>query len=631
MKRIALQSLLLFAVATPALAQGYQVTRYVSNYGAYPNDNTDDSQGILDAISAVTSNSRLIFGAGQYDIDLSGPSLVTTNQSGTDAGLLLSGLSNVLIDGAGAVLVIHGFDVDSPSFDFAGLFRIEDCEGVIVKDLTVDMDRPPFSCGTVTGVNNTGSAIDVDVSFDQEFPVTASISIEAFLRHHSNGLPWGKGCDLYFDTTPAVSSQGSQVLRISLPTNTQSGSATQIAVNDRVSVRHRVYGNNAFMIVGSSDVTLRRVDILTVPGMGAAASACENLEVSGLRIMKKPNTNRLLSTTADGLHFQMTKGFVSIDEDSATGIDTLLEGMGDDGVNIHGYYSVVTNLNQSTDTITIRRGAQTQWMTHYGAGETVDFYGAQSLQSVANATVQSMSQGYWIDLDPDPNEEDWWEHFDLVLDSIPGNAAVGQLTTNTTRVPTVAISNTTFRGNRGRGVLLQTRSATVDGCVFEDCTSAGAVVRCDARDFYESLGGLDVIIKNSQFTRVNNGEVAGSSQSAAIVVSAQSAAVSTPPYFPASGVHSRVLIKDNAVTNTSYAGIMVGSATQSWLIGNQLTDVCIFGMDGSQSAWKRRAISLHTSDGISINGNSLIAPYNGLYPAIYAENSTFTQTGNTGF
>lgn len=70
---------------------------------------------------------------------------------------------------------------------------------------------------------------------------------------------------------------------------------------------------------------------MTPPGMGIYASLTTNIELSGVAVAKK--AGRPMSITADAVHFSSCAGEIVIR-------DSLFEGQGDDGLNVHGKWQV---------------------------------------------------------------------------------------------------------------------------------------------------------------------------------------------------------------------------------------------------------------------------------------------------
>ena len=96
-------------------------------------------------------------------------------------------------------------------------------------------------------------------------------------------------------------------------------------------LRHALYGCNALTFSRCTDVVIQDITIRTAPGMAVYADHCSSATVRGLQVQAPHASSRLLTTTADALHFDSCTGRIVIS-------DCTLSGMGDDGVNVHGRY-----------------------------------------------------------------------------------------------------------------------------------------------------------------------------------------------------------------------------------------------------------------------------------------------------
>jgi len=127
----------------------------VSNYGAYPNDNIDDSHGIQLAINtAIDSrlNSTVIFGYGTYNLS---------------STIFISNATNLTITGQGmdqTLLIGH-----TPIF----IFFAQYCEGLTIRSLSIDFDPPPFTAGYV--VNTSDTYIDVKIQPPHPVPINQQV------------------------------------------------------------------------------------------------------------------------------------------------------------------------------------------------------------------------------------------------------------------------------------------------------------------------------------------------------------------------------------------------------------------------------------------------------------------------
>jgi len=312
----------------------------VADFGAHPGDGLDDLPALVRAAAALQSNQRLSFEAGEYDLDLDGPTQ-TLSFWGKDA---------LEIAGNGATLLLRHFDVTHASKLGGGLFSFGDCNGVKLHDLDIDMDRPPFSQGTVDSV--AADQHSFVFTADEGYKVTPAIKIEAMLSYDpKTGLPDGATFDRYYSEAPANYAVAAvagkpQSLQISVD-------SSGLSAGDRLVIRHAIYEYNAIGAQNCAGLDIARVTVATVPGMGFYAEGSNGVSVQHFQISMPPGSKRLMSTTADGIHLSWTRGDVVIDQST-------LEGMGDDGLNLHTVWLNLSAIDTAHATI--------QTATHTGGG-----------------------------------------------------------------------------------------------------------------------------------------------------------------------------------------------------------------------------------------------------------------------
>ena len=145
----------------------------VTDFGAKPDDGEDDTAGIQAATEKARQipGSLLIFPKGQYDLK-SKPALaewermITAAKPGHErwrgappAGLegwpadkhsvlQLTGVHDLVVDGGGSTLMVHGL---------CQPISVQNCQHVILKDLRIDWQQPPFMTGKVPGMRGPAS------------------------------------------------------------------------------------------------------------------------------------------------------------------------------------------------------------------------------------------------------------------------------------------------------------------------------------------------------------------------------------------------------------------------------------------------------------------------------------------
>ena len=224
----------------------------------------------------------------------------------------IDGIDDLTIEGDGALLTFQGT---------AKPFVIHGCKAPAFRGFAIDWVRPPFSQGVVLSVG--AGNLSAEIAIDAGFPVDGSETVGALATYErSTGLMARGGLDAY-DVVEGVTLVAPQRLRLAFKR------LIPLHVGDTVVLRHALYGSNALSFSRCSDLSIQDVTIRTAPGMAVYADHCSNAVIHGLQIAAPPGSPRLMTTTADAVHFDTCTGRIDI-----TG--RTFSGMGDDGVNVHG-------------------------------------------------------------------------------------------------------------------------------------------------------------------------------------------------------------------------------------------------------------------------------------------------------
>ncbi|MDE6459698.1 MAG: right-handed parallel beta-helix repeat-containing protein, partial [Paramuribaculum sp.] len=141
-------SALIGAIGLICLANPVDTIR-VSDFGVHPDTFENCVAGLISAIDSCRSNpgSVLLFEKGRYDIWPEGAVRKDIYISNTSSevecpskvktlGIHLNNLENITVEGNGATLMMHGSITP---------IAIDSCNGVTLKNITVDFERPAAS------------------------------------------------------------------------------------------------------------------------------------------------------------------------------------------------------------------------------------------------------------------------------------------------------------------------------------------------------------------------------------------------------------------------------------------------------------------------------------------------------
>jgi parallel beta-helix repeat protein len=544
MKRLLL--VLLFA-GIPVMATGTDKIIDVTAYGAQPDDGAEDTAALekLIADCADRKNITIVFPPGRYDFE------ARPNRA---VSMVFENFDGLTIEGKGAELSFNGL---------TGAFLFQDCRNVTLRHLRIDWKRPPFSQGTVIA---TGEK-HFDIEVQEAYPVSGGEAVQAAMSYDTEtGLPAKNGIDIYhqFEKTELIAPRTLRVhQKRELP----------IREGMLLVLRHQVYAYNAFYFRHSENIRVEDCTVYTCPGMGLPCESCEDITVRNLQVRIRPDSGRLLSTTADATHFNNCAGTIAM-------TDCLFEGMGDDASNFHGMYLSVVKIEDGQSVLAHHKLG---FSILPAPGESVEFASGKTLLPFAAGSVTAVTR------DVDENL-----HRITFADPLPPALSVDDLIGNTTRLPKVRVQNCTVRGNRARGFLLQVRDSLVEDCRFEHCSAGGILIISEIVHFRESIGTRNAVIRNNTFIGCNLG--------AARCEGAITATACLPDwsYAPA-GVHRDLLIENNRIENTGEAGIFIGCTDGAVLRNNTIENACLT----RQRKEGRAAIYLRNARNITMKENNI--------------------------
>ena len=221
---------------------------------------------------------------------------------------------------------------------YVSAFSVVHCTNVTIRGFTVDYARTFHSEGTITGVGEnyldlrfSGAypyrIVNGDLHFydeaGAEYPVSHLLEFDVVRREpafHARDY-W-----LRNKTVPAEQLPNG-VVRIFHPGLT--GKAGNILV---LGPAHRMCPGVA--IDRSRSILIEDLTLHHCGGMGVVAQMSSDIELDGVRIVTAPESDRVISITADATHFTHCDGYVRM-------IGCEFFNQIDDATNIHGMYGIV--------------------------------------------------------------------------------------------------------------------------------------------------------------------------------------------------------------------------------------------------------------------------------------------------
>ena len=431
---------------------------HVSNFGAYPNDNIDDTNGIQSAINTVISsglNSTIIFGYGTYNLS---------------ATINITNATNLIITGQGMdqTLLVG----NNPLSTFSALY----CQGLIIRSLSIDFDPFPFTAGYV--VNTSDTYLDVRVQSPHRPDINRKVV--SFFRYDPIEMRPAYGSQAYqiFQTPPSNVSTSlvlPDVVRIPIQTRSQFVQGDSI-----VAIYNLPY--YAIAVKYTTDVTIESITLYTSWFMGLYGFRVTRVNV--IDYHAKPRDGHWLSTNSDCMHFNDAREYINLSNSKC-------HLTGDDGLNVHKVYLYVEEVINSS-TLILRA-------INWTEGINVD-ENERLVFSTQDQPFTDHGSGIVASWSP-------WNitNTRLFIFTTSVNASVGDWA-HIADTPSLTIRNFTVENNRAHGALIETRNVDIRNSVFNR-TSAPAIFFQPSLYFHEGPAGRNITLTENLYINCNEGIV----------------------------------------------------------------------------------------------------------------------------
>ena len=446
----------------------YPQTLDARDFGAAADDGKDDAEALRAAVAAAAKMTakggvRIVLGKGSYDI--------LTYEKGV--GVPVRNLSKIMIDGRGAAIISH-----KERAPFASL----DSEDITFANLKFKAAELPFAGAKVVAVGN--GYLDCEVVPPHVIREVSPKAIIGFDRAN-DAIIWTRTDFYQKKSSLLVKKLSEAVMRVPLEDYLKKRTEAMPKVGDDVVVRYRVYDPPAIILEGGRNARVYNADILTHAGMGIHGRNTENILICNLRV--SPQTKDLwMSSTADATHFNTCRGCIDI-------LDSVFEKMGDDAVNVHQMYWIVSE-KISPKVLKVIYGKTVDG--HYLPVEILPRIGETVAFGEPNNPMNLSASAKVAKVEPDTKNKTAL----IALESdAPAWVAAGTPVANLSADPKLTIKNCKVRGNRARGFLVKVSEASIEDCEFERTTGAGILLENDVNFWYEGIRVNNLTVKNCKF------------------------------------------------------------------------------------------------------------------------------------
>lgn len=409
------------------------------------------------------------------------------NPAGTRPVLVyMKGKKNVVLDGNGAKIVVHG--IMTP-------FLFDACENLVFRNFTIDYARPTMSEFTVLENDGRGTCL-ILIAKDSLYEVRKGRLVWVGERG-KNGIPlWehdlrdgmnlamyrnpqtervyamGREKGMRFPCVPSFrvlrdEGDGRLTVRLDDP-------SAFFPVGCTVQIRSTVRDQIGGAFVYCRDVRCENLTVHAMHGLGLVAQFCENIAFSGLQI--HPSVGRTNACNADFFQISGCSGKVVLENSSASYGH-------DDFVNVHGTHFLITEKEGRTLKARFMEPHSRGFVAFF-VGDEIGFIDKNTLLPYGSARVARVEMLGDVDFLLETEEEN--------------NAVCGDAIENVTRTPEVYIRNNRFGPSMGRGILCLTRrKAVVENNLFYKTGGSVLCIEDDCNFWYESGCVTDLVFRNN--------------------------------------------------------------------------------------------------------------------------------------
>ncbi len=495
---------------------------------------------------------------------------VSNNDNGMKRILFpLEGMKNFEIDGNGSLFIMHGQMV---------AFDVDHCEDISLTNFSIDWHKPFYFQGEVLAVNKESNSFDLKVHEECNYEIVANEML--FLEKANKAIrPWKQWSipleddygweqtidwNIWYDskTMAPAFNHGASLLRSYNeekkvryhaeelePGLVRFFDATNVLpkIGWVLVVKGRKELNRispAIHLFQNKNVLLENVNVHHAGGMGLIGERCENVTLVNFNVVLPPNSERMVTTTADATHFVNCKGLLKY-------VNCTFKNMLDDAGNFHGIYTKVEGLVDDY-TIGVRRMHGQQLGFQFAeAGDSIRLSDRKQMKPYTTLQVVELKEY---------NEEYMTLRFEKKVSEILHSNSVAD---NVSWQADVDFKNSTVRRNRARTLLISTQGdVLIENNNFSTCSAFSLLFEGDASYWHESGPVKNVVIRNSTFK--DFGLVNGNCQ--ILRFTPRVAFDGTPSHY----YHKNVIFENNSCEVSSRALVFANSVENLIIRGNTI-------------------------------------------------------------
>ena len=459
----------------------------VADFGIEPDTYENVTPRIQKVIEKIAENpaSKLVFPKGRYDFWPDGAIRAKYYISNTSTekedslkirtiGMLFKNMKNLTVDGNGSLFIFHGKMTT---------IVLDHCENVQLQNIHVDFERPTMSEMRYTNVSDGG--VDLEIHPDAKYSIENDQLIwhgEGWKTNHFHAVEFDSTLKTMrysdwkvFNTSKATELKPNLV-HFETPQKFKPKAGNILTVRDII--RDQV----GMLLLESKNITLQDVGMHYMHGLGIISQYTENITMRRVTCAPRSETNRIIASSADFMHFSGCRGKITVE-------DCKFSGAHDDAINIHGTNLQIAQKLQADELIVRFMHGQSYGFNTFFVGDEIAFVHSKTMQRFAKGKIKSVQR---------LNDREISIRFE---EPVPRNLEKNDCVENMTWTPEVLIRGCNFTRTNTRGILLTTpRKAVIENNRFFRTGMSAILIEADAEGWFESGPVRDVTIRNNEFT-----------------------------------------------------------------------------------------------------------------------------------
>lgn len=530
----------------------------------------------------------------------------------------LNNCKNVTLEGNGA------------TFSFSTIsmaFYLKNCTNVNINNLSIDYDPLPYIQGVVTDINGSDYTISVDKGYREDNSFI-DVSKTIYLNIHDSktgGFKAGTSVDY---TVRNVNNPKKGIVTFELAGTSKV--ANNPSIGEPISIYQRM--DSAVVIYSCEGTVLKGVNLYAAPGFGVSDQFGEGgTQMLNCKIIPGPKPAgatqpRIRSTNADATHFQVLKKGPKLENCTITH-------SGDDGINVHGYFYYVLQVEGNTIYFTPKTAAPLK------KGESITIYDGSTFEEKGSAKVEAFGR---------KNDTKFVNEItQLWKNTIGGCASTeliycvkinnaikginqGDLLICSDNVGSGAIiKNCKFGYNRARCVVVKCKDAVIEGNTMIS-SSSPAIMAVSDIDWAESAFPVNLVIRNNKITGCSSGAQAryGDGSSAGDIM----VGVPAKDGFRTGKACKNVVIEGNTIENSGVYGIFVCNINGITIKNNTVINPFITGINNIANQYKitpKSGICVGMCNSVDVTNNKVTSTLKNISQAVEVMNNCTNVISNT--